>query len=300
MLTNSTSLFLFYTLWTGGVLGVAGTLIGLARLFKRDVSRVWVIYRSWLVMVPIVAICLLFGRTSTTLAVTLLSIASFHEYARVTRLDEQSGTHVAITMAAIIGSTMVLTLAGYRPFMLMPLGALTLLFGVSIVQDRPNGQPHIIVRAFLGYLLCGWLLLHLVAIVWLPAGFALLLFVLFAVQLTDVAAYNLGKLLGGVKLRRHISPNKTVSGALAALAVGLLMPWLLQAALPELLPLQRLWLGLIIGVGGPFGDLVMSLIKRDLGVKDMSGLIPGHGGLLDRVDSLLFVVPALFALVGLS
>ena len=77
------------------------------------------------------------------------------------------------------------------------------------------------------------------------------------------------------------------------------LPWLLTFSLPGFDTTPKLLAGAIIGVGGQFGDLAISLIKRDLGVKDMGAALPGHGGLLDRVDSLLFVAPAFVHLLPL-
>jgi phosphatidate cytidylyltransferase len=118
-----------------------------------------------------------------------------------------------------------------------------------------------------------------------------LLFLLFATELNDIAAFTCGKLFGRRKLRPHISPNKTWAGSLGALAVSLTMPWVLHFSFPHFGPLQCVLTGLIVGVGGQLGDLSISVIKRDLGVKDMGKLVPGHGGILDRIDSLIFVAP---------
>lgn len=121
------------------------------------------------------------------------------------------------------------------------------------------------------------------------------LFVLIGIWASDVAAYFFGRTFGRWHPFPTISPGKTeagfIGGALAAIAT---IAWSTQAW--NLLPLnQGITLGLIIGIGAPIGDLIESMIKRDMGVKDTSELIPGHGGILDRFDSVFFV----FALVYL-
>jgi phosphatidate cytidylyltransferase len=119
--------------------------------------------------------------------------------------------------------------------------------------------------------------------------------ILGSIWACDTAAYFAGKLWGRRKLLPRVSPNKTwegaVAGFLAALGVFLLVRSL---ALPYLDLGSAVVCGVIIGSLGQMGDLVESLLKRDAGVKDSSALIPGHGGVLDRFDSLLFVSPLLF------
>ncbi len=88
--------------------------------------------------------------------------------------------------------------------------------------------------------------------------------------------------------------RKTWEGAAGGLAVSLLLPWALLPTFPHFETWDCLLAGLIVGVGGQLGDLVVSVIKRDLGIKDMGALIPGHGGILDRIDSLIYVAPLFF------
>src|SRR5262249_18225617 len=95
-------------------------------------------------------------------------------------------------------------------------------------------------------------------------------------------------------LRSGISPKKTWEGALGAVAVSALLPWALHFTFPHFEAQDCLLAGLIVGIGGQLGDLVVSAIKRDLEIKDMGAMIPGHGGVLDRIDSLIYVAPLFF------
>jgi len=140
------------------------------------------------------------------------------------------------------------------------------------------------------------------AMLWLrydaAAGWANVLFILLTVSLTDVGAYLFGRLIGGPKLAPAISPGKTWSGAAGGLAFALAVG-LGAAGLTESPIWRALALAAGLSVASQAGDLLESGIKRYFGVKDSGGLIPGHGGLLDRLDGLLTAAPvaALLAVV---
>jgi phosphatidate cytidylyltransferase len=136
------------------------------------------------------------------------------------------------------------------------------------------------------------------------AGTVLVMFPIAVTWATDTGAYAFGRMLGKHKLIPSVSPAKTVEGAVGGLIVAILGAWIYAHFL--LRPFAQLGLspmGLVIfavacGVVGQLGDLAESLLKRDAGVKDSSKLLPGHGGILDRFDSLLFVLPVAFLLLS--
>ncbi len=121
-----------------------------------------------------------------------------------------------------------------------------------------------------------------------PDGQLLVMLVVLAIWATDSAAYVAGRMVGGAKLAPAVSPNKTwsgaIGGAVAAMATGVAFHFVFA---PHHGILALLVLGLILSVASQFGDLFESLMKREFGTKDAGGLIPGHGGLLDRIDGLM-------------
>jgi phosphatidate cytidylyltransferase len=136
------------------------------------------------------------------------------------------------------------------------------------------------------------------------AGTILVMFPIAVTWATDTGAYAFGRMFGKHKLIPAVSPAKTVEGAVGGLVVAVLGAWIYAQFL--LKPFAQLGLsptgivifGIAIGVVGQLGDLAESLLKRDAGVKDSSRLLPGHGGILDRFDSLLFVLPVAFLLLS--
>lgn len=141
---------------------------------------------------------------------------------------------------------------------------------------------------------------HVAALLVLPIanphgrGPGLVLYLVFLTQFNDVAQYLWGKALGRHKVIPKVSPNKTVEGLLGGAATTVALAWLLAPYLTPLTTGQSIAAGLILGFGGFVGDVVISALKRDLGIKDSGTLLPGHGGILDRVDSLSYTAPLFF------
>lgn len=128
------------------------------------------------------------------------------------------------------------------------------------------------------------------------AGYVLLLY--FAVWLADSMAYYIGKYLGRKKLYPSVSPNKTVEGAIGSMLGGAGGAFIAKSTLniPEISVAGAVMAGIVIGMSTIVGDLIESMFKRDAGVKDSSGFIPGHGGLLDKIDGLLVSGPVFYVL----
>ena len=147
-----------------------------------------------------------------------------------------------------------------------------------------------------GILYVGWLVSYLVALR-LDAGRDWLFLALFATFASDTAAFFAGRALGRHRLAPRISPAKTWEGAIAGLFGAIIISLLFTLPTPLQLPLgygQAILLGILISVFGQLGDLVESLLKRNTGVKEAGNLMPGHGGLLDRMDSVLFAGVAVY------
>ncbi len=142
-----------------------------------------------------------------------------------------------------------------------------------------------------GIFYMGWLLSYVVALRGEEAGRNWVFFALFTTFASDTAAFFTGRALGRHKLAPHISPAKTWEGAIGGIIGAIIVSLFFILSTPLFLPLkwgQAVLLGLLVSIFGQLGDLVESLFKRNMGVKDSSQLIPGHGGVLDRIDSIIF------------
>jgi phosphatidate cytidylyltransferase len=185
----------------------------------------------------------------------------------------------------------------YGLFMAIPAYVIGAIVIVPIFRNESRGQLQRIALAVVGFMYFGWMFSHLGFLANAKHAYGYVLYLALAVALNDVAAYTCGKIFGRHKLRENISPNKTMEGAIGAVVFSLALPWALSFSFPDFAPWELIVVGIIVGVGGQLGDLVISYIKRDIGIKDMGAVIKGHGGILDRVDSMIFVAPIFFHVV---
>ncbi len=174
-------------------------------------------------------------------------------------------------------------------------GALIILLAIHLFQDGPLEEvPGSVAAVVFAWLYCGLLVSSVVGLR-LRFGFGWVILLFVVTWLNDTLAYFAGRAFGRHMLHPRISPKKTwegfAGGAVGSILGALVVKWLL---LPVLTP----WLCVAIGAGGavlgPVGDLSESMLKRAAGVKDSGRIIPGHGGLLDRIDALLFVAPWIY------
>jgi len=142
-----------------------------------------------------------------------------------------------------------------------------------------------------GILYIGWLLSYLVSLRGLDDGRNWVLFALLTTFSSDTAAFFIGRALGRHRLAPQISPRKTWEGAIGGVIAAIIVSLLFIIPTPLILPInfwQAMLLGLLVSIFGQLGDLVESLFKRNMGVKDSGTGVPGHGGFLDRLDSVVF------------
>jgi phosphatidate cytidylyltransferase len=257
--------------------------------------------RSWAIMAPLLIGPVLLGAAWTIAAIALLSICCYREFARATGFFR----YQMLSLIVVLGIfALTFAVADHWYGFFVALTPLTVIFlaATAILDDQPKGYIQRVGLGVFGFLLFGACLAHLGYIANDSDFRPIILMLIVTVELNDVFAYISGKLFGRRKLAPHTSPNKTIGGSLGALvATTALAAWLGHfvfrgSAMDGLLKL--IVLGIIISVAGQLGDLMLSSIKRDLGIKDMGVTIPGHGGFLDRFDSLILVAPAVFHYVG--
>jgi len=290
---------------TAAVLAAAAAVIGAMALGGRGSPELrrelWLRLGSWCLLLPLMMGPVLLGREWVVGAVTLLGLACLREFDRATGLFREPLV-AGLVVLGILAANFAALDHWYGFFVaLWPLTVGVIVVG-TIPRDRPQGYVQRTALGIFAYMLFGAGLAHLSYMANEPGYRPILLMLLTTVALSDVAAFTFGKLIGGPKLLPATSPNKSVSGALGALAVTTLLVAALSSAIFAGTPMARphwlILLGILVGIGAQAGDLMLSSIKRDIGIKDMGTILPGHGGVLDRFNSLLLVAPASFHFIG--
>ena len=215
---------------------------------------------------------------------------------------------VWLVPSAIVGSlvSIVIGLSFYHGYQVpLPVGLAGMIAVVSIgylvtyIGRRTWSLTDSIIILF-GTAYIGWMLSHLILLRGLEGGIALIFFVFLVTWASDTAAYYVGSSFGTHKLAPRMSPGKTIEGAIAGLVGSVLMAGIAKFGFMPWLDLKDcLIVGLLLGSIGQAGDLFESRLKRHAGVKDSGTILPGHGGLLDRVDSLIFTAPVFYYYVML-
>ena len=254
-------------------------------------------YLAWFVIIPPVVLPLAYSRPAFQAVVLLLSLQCLREFGRVTGLWADRGV---MRLCYLLTAGMYVPIFAGWPGLHQagPLVALGVLLIVPIVRGRYEQMLQKVSLSVLGVLYFGWFLSHLACVRSLEGGIAAAFFLMVLAACNDALGYLWGTWLGRRPLSPRISPHKTVEGAVLAAASVIAVGYLLRGLLPEADGAQAMLLAAMVAVLAVLGDLVISFIKRDVGVKDMGRAIPGHGGVLDRCDSLILAAPVFFHAVG--
>ena len=288
-------------------IGLAAATLGIAHVKARyaflDLSELSSRIATWWVIVSVLTAALVMGRAATLVVLAFISYLALKEYLSIIPTRKQDRLVLALVYLAIPVQFWLVWTEWYGLFivfvpvyMFMVLGAAMVMLGQTDGFLKASGMLH------WGMTSTVYSLGHLAYLLVLmergghAEGAALVIALLVVTELNDVAQYVFGRAFGRHPIVPLVSPNKTWEGFLGGMAttvvvaVGVLSwltPWTAGAAIV---------MGLLLALAGFFGDVTLSAVKRDVGIKDSGTALPGHGGILDRVDSLIFTAPLFFHL----
>jgi phosphatidate cytidylyltransferase len=224
----------------------------------------------------------------------LAALAPLAVHAHFLELYTARASHAAVVLLAILAATIGARGVRGRPLAAAAVSVLGVLYTGGLLSFAYALRYHDTVRYYDA--VPAEARAYLAGVAVSPGGVLLLMPVLLT-WASDIGGFVVGRAVGGPKLIPAVSPSKTVAGALGSLVATIVVAWLAvrlmlrPIAQLALSPLGTVVFGTVISIAAQAGDLFESLLKRDAGVKDSSKLIPGHGGVLDRFDSLLFTLP---------
>lgn len=288
------------------ILVLSSVVLGIWGLFSKSkmLTELKTRTKSWWIMCTLFITATIISNVITYVCIGFLSFAALREFYSVIKLRKSDRAGMLWCYLAIPVQYYLAYRGWYELFIVfIPVFMFVWIPFILVLQ----GETKMIMSSMAGLptslMLCVFGLSHMAYLISLPeidgfsaGGKGLLLFLIFITQINDVMQFIWGKLIGKHKILPKISPNKTWGGFIGGLISSVFIGYLMSFLTP-LNDWQVIVVSFFIAGVGFVGDVVVSAIKRDMGVKDMGQAIPGHGGVLDRIDSLALTTPIFFHLV---
>jgi phosphatidate cytidylyltransferase len=256
----------------------------------------WLRLVSILLAAPVVIACVWYGGVPFLLLTLLLALISVNEFYQ---MMQKRSFHPAyyvgnfFTIFFIVFAFFALKKNWEPAHSAILTGAVSITLVAGLFLRRTKDVIVDVAVTLLGMVYVGWFFSYLLFVRSLTDHGAFLFFLIATVWATDISAYLVGTVFGRHKLNPEISPKKTIEGAAAGLLVGI-AAGIIFAQFIEMEMWHAVFLGALVSVLAQVSDLVESMIKRDVGVKDSGAVLPGHGGILDRMDSFILAAPVLY------
>ncbi len=260
--------------------------------------------KTWWWLVSVLFIALTFNRTVTLIVMGLISFMAFKEFLSIAPTRRADYSVLLLAYLTIPVQYLWVGMSWYGMFIIfIPVYVFLLLPMRMVMIGETQGYLRAAGTIQWGLMTTVFSISHMAYLIDMPVrqgahgpvtGQMLIFFLLALTQVNDVAQFLWGKMLGKHKVAPKVSPNKTVEGLLGGIATTTLLAWLLAPWFSPMSPLYGIVAGVLISMFGFIGDVVVSAVKLDVGVKDSGNLLPGHGGILDRLDSLTYTAPLFF------
>lgn len=274
---------------------------------NKTFAKVWEIVGGWWIINGLLGIACLAGSNGLIALFCAASLLALNEFVAVQKLAFV-GAFEKLAMTLLVLAHYTFLFLQLKNFFLFIVPVMTYIYlpFMMLSRRRIDGLIQNLWATQSGLMLCVYSLSFAPGLLFLnihPTAsrqmdpISAFLFLFIATEMNDVFQFVSGKMFGRRKLVVEISPNKTVAGLVGGILMTSLLSLVLAPVMLELNPWQSLLVGFGIALSGVSGDLMFSAIKRTVGVKDFSQLIPGHGGVLDRLDSMVFTAPTLYCLL---
>ncbi len=289
-----------------GVLILASGITALLIRLRPDKNYLNIKLRiqTWWWLAGILFLALISTRVIAIVIIALASFLAFKEFLSIAPTRRADRDVLFLAYLAIPLQYLWVGVAWYGMFIIfIPVYMFLLLPMRMVTIGDTRGYLHAAGTIQWGLMTTVFSLSHMAYLLDLPTrpgahgnitGQMLVFYLLVLTQINDVAQFLWGKMIGKHAVLPTVSPNKTVEGLLGGIATTTLLAWLMAPWFTPMQPLYAVLAGVLISLFGFIGDVVISAVKRDIGIKDSGNLLPGHGGILDRLDSLTYTAPLFF------
>lgn len=287
------------------LLAVSAVLFIVKKAFpQKDITELINRTKSWWIMITLFICAIFINNKVSYICLAILSFFAFRELYSVLNFRQSDRNALLVALLTIPVQYALAYFRWYGGYIiLIPVIMFLLLPPILVIKQDTHRITKSMALMHWSLMLSVFGLSHLAFLLSMPdlEGFApggrgLLLFLVFLTEMNDIMQFVWGKTLGRHKILPNVSPNKTwegfIGGVISTITIGYFIGFLTPLSTPQLL-----FASATIAIFGFAGDVVLSAVKRDKGIKDMSNIIPGHGGIFDRVDSLSFTAPAFFHLI---
>jgi phosphatidate cytidylyltransferase len=260
--------------------------------------------QTWWWLVAVLFLALAFDRVIAVVVMALVSFMAFKEFLSIAPTRRADNLVLLWAYLAIPVQYLWVGMAWYGMFIIfIPVYVFLLLPMRMVLIGETQGYLRAAGTIQWGLMTTVFSISHMAYLLNMPSrsglhgavtGEMLVFYLLVLTQLNDVAQYLWGKMFGKHKIIPRVSPNKTAEGLLGGMFTTTVLAWLLAPWFTPMGPMHAVLSGVLISMFGFIGDVVISAVKRDIGIKDSGNFLPGHGGILDRLDSLTYTAPLFF------
>lgn len=297
---------MIYGLWNNRVYAqTAGLIIGsliflsiVAFFLKRKgppYTSAWASLKSWLFVAPLLFACFALPKPWPILFVTWVGVLSAKAFFQMVGMYHRSW-FVWITYLFIFAMGHIVYYGELEYYNLMPMIFLGVICLIPLLRNSATQMIQYIALSLIAFIFWGWAYMHMGRLLTFPGGELMVLYLYLLTEVSENTSWAVSKLFGKHRPFSKISNKVTLEGMIVAFVVTMLLAWGLRHLLPD--RSERFWIaaGLVAAVFGRMGDLIINMIRRDLGIKNTGIFIIGRDGMLTRVDKMIFVGPMYFYL----
>jgi len=277
-------------------MAAVGVILFPLRKKNMHLTAAWASLQSWLFFAPVLFLMLAAGHPWPLLGMTFISLLCAKEFFQLTGMYHR-GIFVWCTYIAILTLAYSIHKNYFVLYDTSPMIFLGVISLIPIFLNEAKNMLQYMALSLLCFIFVGWAFMHTARIIVLPNGSFYLIYMILMTELCDNVALTVSRLFGKKKIVDQITAKRTLEGLIISIVTTTVAAYFLKILLPADHQMNWWVYGLTAALVGSVGDLILSVIRRDLGVRDYGIFIIGRGGILDRMDRLIFVAPIYFYLI---